>query len=46
VLIDGRRGELDDVHPDDVERIEVFKREAARAIDPGAETVIRITTKK
>jgi hypothetical protein len=46
VLVDGQRGELDDVSPDNVERIEVFKREAARAIEPGAETVIRITTKK
>jgi hypothetical protein len=46
VLVDGQRGELDDVNPDDVERIEVFKREAARAIEPGAETVIRITTKR
>jgi beta-lactamase regulating signal transducer with metallopeptidase domain len=46
VLIDGQRGELDDVNPDHVERIEVFKREAARALEPDAETVIRITTKK
>jgi beta-lactamase regulating signal transducer with metallopeptidase domain len=46
VLIDGQRGKLADVNPDDIERIDVFKREAARALDPEAETVIRITTKK